>query len=551
MGRKFTQWKPRSEKRPESFPELASILLENRSFEPLSKLEYGDHGMDKALQSIGSAIEQKKRIALYADYDVDGTMSCVSWIWFLQAIGFSNFIHYIPCRFKEGYGVNLKAIQHLIENEHAEVIITMDTGITANEEAAYCRDRGIEFICTDHHKIQPEKMPDCIILNPKAHPDPRYQELCGCGITFVLLRRLSERFPLPDEVWTDLLALVGMATICDVVPLNCVNHRLARQGVAALMRSRRPVLKGLREAGSLIKDIDEKDLGFRLGPRINAVGRLGHADQVIEAFIGDDPTTLIQYMGTCNDRRKQIQKDIVNEARLAAQKVASDPILFLGGDWHAGVVGIAASKIAEEFWRPTWLFQRKDGVCKGSARSINGFDVTLAMQLNGEGFTKFGGHRAAAGFSFPVEKENEIRERLIAYGKSQRESSPSTWESLIQFDCDLPMSLAEISLTEHLDELKPFGHGFEEPRFRLDTKILGTQFYCDKDTGERKHTAVKIPGPRGRTQKIMFFNEVHPELEKCERAKFVVSASRNTFQGNVSLSLTGFDFEVMETDLRL
>src|SRR5690606_12030796 len=142
---------------------------------------------------------------------------------------------YIPCRFKEGYGLNLKAIEYLISEEKAELIITMDTGITANAEAAYCRERGVEFICTDHHKIQPEKMPDCVILNPKMHPDEMYQELCGCGITFVLLRRLAENFSVPAGLWGDLLALAGMATICDVVPLNGVNHKLARLGVNALL----------------------------------------------------------------------------------------------------------------------------------------------------------------------------------------------------------------------------------------------------------------------------------------------------------------------------
>jgi single-stranded-DNA-specific exonuclease len=290
--------------------------LENRQFSALDKLEYGDHGLERAVECLTRAIQANRRIALYADYDVDGTMSCVSWVWFLRAIGFSNFVTYIPCRFKEGYGVNLKAVQHLVENEKVGVILTMDTGITANEEAAFCRSQGVEFICTDHHKIQPEKMPDCITLNPKLHPDPLYQELCGCGITFVLLRRLAATFPVSNELWTDLVALAGMATICDVVPLNSVNHRLARLGVNALIRSNRPVLRRLREAASLQEGLDEKDVGFRLGPRINAVGRLGHAEQVVEAFIGENPERLIEYMGACNEERKQIQKRITREASL-------------------------------------------------------------------------------------------------------------------------------------------------------------------------------------------------------------------------------------------
>lgn len=548
MGRKFKSWQARASGTPSSLSDVQALLLRNRAFEPIDRLDYGDHGLDKAIETIANAIGAGKRIALYADYDVDGTMSCVSWIWFLGAIGYTNFVHYIPCRFKEGYGLNLEAVRHLIEDEGAELIITMDTGITANEEAAYCRSRGVEFVCTDHHKIQPDRMPDCVILNPKQHPDPRYQELCGCGITFVLLRRLAERFPGAraswNEVWTDLLALVGMATICDVVPLNGVNHKLAKLGVDALLRSRRPVLRRLREASSTLKSVDETDVGFRLGPRINAVGRLEHADLVIKAFIDEDPEPLIERMGECNDRRKKIQSDIVTEARLLAREARDAPVLFLGGNWHPGVVGIAASKIAEEFWRPTWLFQRKDGVCKGSARSILGFDVTDAMSAAAKHFKKFGGHRAAGGFAFREEEEDVIRAKLYEYAEAIRAESPTLWESRLLYDCDLPSELARLELAEGLESLKPFGNSFEEPRFCLSADVLGVSFYRCKETGAPKHTAVTIRAGDRLAQKLMFFNEVHEELLEAPRARFVVSASRNTFRGQTSLSLTGHDWEI-------
>jgi single-stranded-DNA-specific exonuclease len=519
--------------------------MANRRYAPLSTLEYGDHGLARVIDVVAAAIGSGKRIALYADYDVDGTMSCVSWIWFLQAVGFTNYVHYIPCRFKEGYGLNLAAIRHLIDEEGAELVITMDTGITANAEAAYCRERGVEFICTDHHVIQPEKMPDCVILNPKMHPDALYKELCGCGITFVLLRRLGERLGVPKPIWTDLLALTGMATICDVVPLNGVNHRLAKLGVAALGQSRRPVLKRLMAAAQTLKDVDEKDVGFRLGPRINAVGRLEHADLVVKAFLEDDPEPLIAFMDECNERRKRIQRGIVDGARLAARQHGDAPILFLGGDdWHPGVVGIAASKIAEEFWRPVWLFQRQDGVCKGSARSISGFDVTAAMVAAGDLFTKFGGHAAAGGFTFPAEREDEIRGRLAGYAQDLRLETPELWESRIVYDCDLPPDMTSLALADELDALKPFGHGFEEPKFHLDAEIAATRFFRDKETGEPRHTCVTIRGAAGQPQKVMFFNEVHRELAGARRARFVVTASRNVYRGERSLLLHGLDFEV-------
>jgi single-stranded-DNA-specific exonuclease len=543
IGRRYKHWMSQSSVLPSSLSDVAEIIYQSRGFQTVEKLDYGDHGLHAVLDAISQAIETDKRIALYADYDVDGTMSCVSWIWFFEAIGYKNFVHYIPCRFKEGYGVNLNAIKHLVEGEKADVIITMDTGITANEEAQWCKERGVTFICTDHHKIQPEKMPDCLILNPKTHPNSLYQELCGCGITFVLLRKLGQHFPQlanNNPVWTDILALTGMATICDVVPLNGVNHRLAKYGVDALMRSRRPVLTRLRAAAS-VDTADEKDIGFKLGPRINAVGRLEHADLVIKAFIDDDPSPLISFMGTANERRRQIQSSIVAEARATANTQRDAPILFLGGSWHPGVVGIAASKITEENWKPSWLFQRKDGICKGSARSIKGFDVTEAMSSCKELFIKFGGHAAAGGFTFDEKHEPEIFKRLCDFANERRSIQPEIWDSKIEFDCELPASLVCLGITEVLDNLKPFGHAFEEPKFKLKLPVKRVSYFFDKISGEPKHTCV-IVNAQGREQKILFFNEVFKDIVPGQEHSFLVSFARNTFRGVTDLSIMGHDW---------
>lgn len=551
MGHKFQKWQTQSLTRPSSLDDLKEIIFANRRFDPVGRLEYGDYGLHDVLDVIHQALQEGKKIALYADYDVDGTMSCVSWIWFFHAVGYKNFTHYIPCRFREGYGVNMDAMKHLIHAKQADVIITMDTGITANAEASYCKSQGVTFICTDHHKIQPDKMPDCLILNPKMHPDLAYQELCGAGVTFVLLRKLAKHLGLSPNhaVWTDILALAGMATICDVVPLNGVNHQLAKMGVSALMRSQRPVLQKLRESAS-IKELrdggvgDEKDVGFRLGPRINAVGRLEHADAVVAAFVEEDPTELIELMEVCNERRKKIQEGIVKEALALASAYEESPILFLGGDWHPGVVGIAASKLAEQFWKPTWLFERKNGICKGSARSIPGFDVTDAMGSCPELFLKFGGHRAAGGFSFAQENEAAICEKLNQFALRLKESSPEMWNSVATFDCELDESLATLELTDVISEMKPFGHGFEEPRFVIDSVVEEIQFYKDKVTGLPKHSAVTLKLNK-RPIKVMYFNHVAESLSAKAKGRFLVTAQRNSFRNNVSLQFMGIDYEAL------
>ena len=392
--------------------------------------------------------------------------------------------------------------------------------------------------------IQLEKMPDCFILNPKMHPDPRYQELCGCGITFVLLRQLGQHFSIPDTLWKDLLAITGMATICDVVPLNSVNHKLAKMGIEALMKSRRPVLLSLRQACSQGNSLDEMDIGFRLGPRINAVGRLEHAHLIIDAFINENPDPLVQYMEECNERRKKLQSIVVNEAMQEAENYPDSPILFLGGDWHPGVVGIAASKLAEKFWRPVWLFQEKDGVCKGSARSIPGFDLTAAMSTTSQSFNKFGGHEAAAGYTFNSNQEYHIREALHDHAEKIRQKTPQLWESSLKYDCTLPLELLDMKLCNSISPLKPFGHSFEEPKFCIEAEIAQVQFYLDKCTKEPKHTAVFITNSQGERQKILFFNAVHKELNCLKKARFIVSASKNHFRGKTSLSLMGSDYQL-------
>lgn len=542
-GKRFHHWIALNHSTPSSLHDVAQIVQDARRFTPIDKLNYGDHGLINVLDAVSKAIENNQRIALYADYDVDGTMSCVSWIWFFNAIGFKNYTHYIPCRFKEGYGVNSKAIQHLVEIEKADLVITMDTGITANVEAAWCRDRGVTFICTDHHKIQPDKMPDCLILNPKLHPEPLYQELCGCGITFVLLRKLAQHLPekkIDPSVWTDILALTGMATICDVVPLNGVNHKLAKMGVDALMRSRRPILAKLRSAAK-ISETDEKDIGFKLGPRINAVGRLEHAHLIIEAFVNEDPSELIVFMNSANERRRQIQTTILDDARRQVKRHHNDPILFLGGDWHPGVVGIAASKIAEENWKPTWLFQRKDGVCKGSARSIRGFDVTEAMQSCKELFTKFGGHAAAGGFTFEERYENEIRSRLETFAANVKDKHPGLWESSLTYDCEVPGALLTMDILSTLEELKPFGHCFEEPKFRITGQLRRIQYFYDKISGEPKHSCLWIYA-QNQEHRVLFFNDVITDAEIGHQHSFIVSVEKNVFRGSTSLSITGHDW---------
>lgn len=546
MGVRYEKWVPKQEAVFNSFPQIEETLLSRSKIDPDISLSYGDHGLLKVLAAVVNALKEGKKIALYADYDVDGTMSCVSWVWFFQAIAYHNYVYYIPDRFKEGYGTNLDAIKSLVHEKGAEVIITMDCGITANREAAWCRENGVQFICTDHHKINPETMPDCLILNPVMNPDEDYKYLCGCGITYVLLRKLGENFNCPKELWLDLLAIAGLATICDIVPLNSVNHKLAKLGVKALNQSKRPILAKLLESiGCESNGLDEQDIGFKLGPRINAVGRLDHGSKIVSAFIEEKSNDLVDYMKICNDERKSIQEKIWQEALVLAEAKVDQEIIFLGGDWHLGVLGIVASRLSEHFWKPVWLYSTSNSEkYKGSARSIPGFDVTEAMASCSSSFEKFGGHKAAGGFTFSPDKANEVNQRLLNFSRQKKAENNSLWVSSIEYDFSLSLDCINNELISILDRLKPFGHCFSEPKFLLEAPIHKVNFYYDKETGEKKHTCVIIKDNFGILLKILFFNSVYESLLNAPKAKFLVTVQKNHWRGRTSISLMGCDFQL-------
>lgn len=548
MGHRYRAWERRLALSPKSALDVEKALKSRSDLDQDISLDYGDHGLSAVIKAVYQAIQDGKKIALYADYDVDGTMSCVSWVWFFQEIGYENFIYYIPDRFREGYGLNLEAIKKLVHKDKAELIITMDCGITANTEAEWCQKNGVLFICTDHHKVNPSNMPDCLILNPILHPDPSYQYLCGCGITYVLLRKLDQYYSLPRDFWVDLLALAGLATVCDVVPLNSVNHKLARLGLQALPMSRRPIIqKLLKEASYHEKSgLNEQDLGFKIGPRINAVGRLDHGHKIVNAFIGNGADDLIEYMASCNEERKQIQEEILADALLKAETQKDLPILFLGGDWHIGVIGIVASRLSEMFWKPVWLYSTsQEGVCKGSCRSIPGFDVADAMVFCSSLFLKHGGHAAAAGFSFSKEKVKEIRESLCSYGESRQLENKDLWVSSAEYDFSLPSKLLSMDLLQVLDSLRPFGQGFPEPVFKVSGVLEKILYYSDKQTGLKKHTCFLVKMPCQREFKILFFNAVFDEIPVGKEARFLVTVQKNFWRGQMSLSLFGKDFSFL------
>lgn len=543
-----------------SYEEVLSTIKKNRDFKPHQKLQYEDQALSRATSLVCKYILDNKKIALYSDYDVDGVMSCVSWIWFFKAISYTNYEYYIPDRFQEGYGVNKKAIEKLILEKKVDLIISMDTGITAKKEVDYCRSLGAEFVCTDHHTIQEELLPECEIVNPKLYHDEYYKDLCGCGICFVFLRKLgqsllkntpdSKRYQISNTQWKDILALVGIATVCDIVPLNGVNHSIVKLGLAALTESRRDILVKLKEICGMDKSfLDEKDVGFAIGPRINAVGRLEHVSNIMSAFIEEDYDKIestLEYMNKCNSKRKYIQEGIYAQVKQIALNHLDDSFLFVGGiGWHHGVVGIVASKIVNDFFKPAFVYSQEDNLCVGSVRSIPGVDIVEAFNCIKEYLVKSGGHASAGGFSFKLEDKDIIYQKLKEHFDRLKQSSSQLWKTSIDVDCCLHFGLVDTKMVEKINELKPFGCGFLEPVFELEGIVSRVEYYNDKKSGKPKHTVVFLQNKFGFVLKILFFNEII-NLEQYSDIKVLVNLGIDTYRGVRSVALYGVDVEIKE-----
>jgi len=361
--------------------------------------------MDKAVNRIHEAIKSEERILVFGDYDADGVTSTSLMYMTLKLLG-ANVGFYVPNRFTEGYGPNEKAFRHAAEEE-ISLIITVDTGISAIHEADVAKELNIDLIITDHHE-PPPSIPDAFaVINPKQQ-DCSYpnENLAGVGVAFKVSQALMDR--IPEEFYD----LVAIGTIADLVSLQGENRFLAMKGIQSLGRSQRPGLKALLEiAGSNGQDITEEQIGFLIGPRLNAAGRLDSADPAIELLITEDlleAEELAQMIDDLNKERQQIVKDIAKEAEEQVEKNGIPPVIIVGDyGWNAGVIGIVASRLVEKYYRPTIVmsFDEESGLAKGSARSIEGFDLFQSLSKCREWLPHFGGHQMAAGLTVII---NEI-----------------------------------------------------------------------------------------------------------------------------------------------
>lgn len=426
-------------------------------------------GMREAVERIASALARREKILIYGDYDVDGTTAIVILRKAFEILG-GTADYYIPRRLVEGYGLHAEVLERAAA-EGVRLVISVDTGIRAADVVAKARALGLDCIITDHHVPEGRLPPAVAVLNPKRsdcpYPD---KNLCGVGVAFKLVQALLARAGR-HSVLEHFLKVVAIGTIADAVPLLGENRIFAKLGLEGLRRPVNPGLQALLEVASLDgRAISAHDVGFRLAPRINAAGRMGEANDVVELFSSTDSARvqqLAERMNALNADRQQTEDSILREilARFEARpELAEDFLLVLdGAGWHRGVIGIVATRIVERFHRPTLVVSREGDVAHGSGRSIRRFNLLAALESAPDLFLRYGGHAHAVGFSLPVGRVPELRERLNSYARQVL--APEDLEPQLELDAEIRLEEISATLVDDLSRLAPYGHGNAAPLF--------------------------------------------------------------------------------------
>lgn len=423
-------------------------------------------GLLGAVDRASRAIQRGERIVIFGDYDADGMCACALLTIALDRLG-GDVHHYIPDRFDEGYGLNQVAVQ-MIAAGGAGLLITVDCGIRAVSEARSASEAGLDLIITDHHFPGPELPAVTAIVNPNQPGCPYpFKRLAGVGLAYKLACAVSNEMGRPGP--EDLLDLVAIGTVADVTPLVDENRRLVRRGLDRINSSPRPGIRALAAvAGTEIGHVSSTSIGFRLAPRINAAGRLGETETAYQLLIADDHHDAEQLAGSLdelNRKRQSLTREAVERATGPALRTGPDSgiLVAVSPDFHEGVVGLAASRLVEEYYRPAVVAKLDGDVIVGSCRSIPEFHITEALQEASELLTRFGGHAAAAGFRMNGDDLDSFIKRLLETTRELREGDDLKPELIIDTIVELPELTDRV--VDELDGFEPCGHGNPQPLF--------------------------------------------------------------------------------------
>jgi single-stranded-DNA-specific exonuclease len=486
--------------------------------------------MTVACDLIAEAIREGQRIAIYGDYDADGVTASVTLARGLRAIG-ADVITYIPNRFTEGYGLNLEALTDLFARG-ARLVITCDCG-TNSVDVARERPRGMRLIVSDHHEVGAERPAVDALINPKQ-PDCAYpfDGLAACGVAYKLLVALEQRcFPGRLDPTASLDA-VALGTVADVVPLHAENRAIVRAGLKRLSQSPSPGCAALLAVAGITGPVRAEHLAFQLGPRINAAGRLEDAMLALELLSADDRETadpLAQRLQEQNAQRQQMTAEIVREAKLHVADLDNGAAAIVMGaaHWPLGVVGLAASKLVEEFYRPTFIFNTEGDEWRGSARSIDGFHLVDCLQNCAPLLKRFGGHAMAAGFTVHAQRYSELKAALEEYAAVRLNGE--AFSRPIRIAATATLADLKPSLHQEIQLLAPFGVGNREPLLlSRDVEVVRT----DTFGADRRHLRVQLRDRTGGADAIAFDKaSTAPNLPPGRRLDLVYSLDCDRWDG--------------------
>lgn len=521
-------------------------------------------GCDDAADRIVAAVKNGRRVTIYGDYDVDG-VTATSLLWHCLKLADATVEYYIPSRLEEGYGLNGDAIRKLHEEYPDQLVVSVDCGVSAVAEVALANELGLDLIVTDHHKFA-EKLPDCLVVHPRRGDldgSPIYPggDLCGAGVAFKLAWAICKRLgdgeratPAMREFLIAAVGLAAMGTIADCVPLVSENRVIATHGLRALKGHLSEGLKALKIIANIVPEaiLSSEDISFGLAPRINAAGRLGQARLAVELLTTEDPARAAQlaaYVDGLNKQRQTVERKILKQARELVDENSDwldAPALVLAHDeWHPGVIGIVASRVAEHFGKPTFLvaIDNTTKVGQGSGRSLGLIDLHAALCNCHDHLLGYGGHAAAAGLQIPADRVDSFRDALCSEAKSQFDTPDESVPAIeVPVDAEVSFDLLTHGAVRELDKLGPFGQKNERPVFvATGVKLAGQP---KRMGGGDRHLSARFQQGAKSFRAISFGRGEWADELNAAGGPFTIAFSTaiNAFRGHESVELKLIDW---------
>ena len=465
--------------------------------------------MKKAVARLKQARQRGEKIVIYGDYDIDGLSATALLLDAFDKFGFKDVDAFIPNRFVEGYGMTMGAVDK-VHDMGADLIVTVDTGSLCHAEIAYATSLGIDTVVTDHHNVTETPPPSVAAVNPKfpGHTYP-FRDLCGAGVAFKLVQALqTELDGLPDGYEKWLLDLVALGTVCDIVTLADENRANVYWGLQVLKKQQRPGLKALMMvAGVEPEQVNARHLGFGLGPRMNAAGRLETAQHALDMLVARDGLAALEAsekLEELNVKRRGIQDAIFEEACVQAEELANDHVLVVSSDgWNHGVIGIVASKLVEKYKKPVFIIGERGEEATGSARSFGDFSAADAVRAVDDIIIKGGGHGAAAGVTLETEKIGDFRRRVNEFYDSLQLTNQERY-LLPRADVEIDdFSEIDEELVANLAKMEPFGNGNPEPVLKITRASVLSMRRMGADG---QHVKLALRDKNGKVLQMLAFN---------------------------------------------